>query len=118
MPKQYTTALLLLITGALWFWYSYTPSFTGKWCYERNDITITKAPGNQYKVEGIAIGPGDAPATGDIEFTAAPVGNTLYDLSDICSVVLVLNNGALHVADNHGCSGMNVRFNGIYRRCK
>ncbi len=61
---------------------------------------------------------GDNIHTGEVEFEAAPNGNflTLEENEDLCSVTLRLVGDYLVVSDNLKCGGVNVTFNGVYRK--
>jgi len=63
------------------------------------------------------------PNLGDFEATASPDHNVVtfvegeaQSANNVCRVKAVLVNDLLVVSDNQMCGGMNVRFNGVYRR--
>ncbi|MCA1633634.1 MAG: hypothetical protein LC802_07935 [Acidobacteria bacterium] len=47
---------------------------------------------------------------------ARPAGNVLTVEEDSCRVTLRLVGDYLVASDNSECGGMNVRFDGVYRR--
>lgn len=53
---------------------------------------------------------------GDISSAAPLSGNLLKLHQEECEARLVWINGVLLVSDNHKCGGMNVVFDGVYRR--
>jgi hypothetical protein len=98
-------------------------SWTGRWLNDPGTITI-KRKGNLLAVSGSTLwqgGPnGENVHLGDFQGTARAVGDRL-EITDGpqeygCAVALRRVAGYLVVTDNAGCGGMNVRFDGIYRR--
>jgi hypothetical protein len=59
---------------------------------------------------------GDNIHTGVVNGSARPEGNVLVVEDDICRATLRLVGDYLVVSDNSDCGGMNVRFDGVYRR--
>jgi hypothetical protein len=96
-------------------------SWVGNWEYGIQSIRIKpgKKPG-ALAVEGQAYwrGLGDNVHTGDLGFEAQPVGIvlTLEENEDLCAATLKLVGDFLVVTDNLKCGGVNVTFNGVYRR--
>jgi hypothetical protein len=100
-------------------------NWIGNWEYAENEINFIPQK-NQEKVliKGTAIwqGLGDNVHIGELDFTGSPVGEKLeagsgsdkYD----CQVKMKRIGKYLLVADNKMCGGMNVSFDGIYRRKK
>jgi hypothetical protein len=56
------------------------------------------------------------PNLGSIDATAAPARNVVVFNDGACRVQATLLDGFLVVSDNRACGGMNVRFDGVYRR--
>ena len=95
----------------------------GAWEYAGQSLDIRRGakPGT-LAVSGQAFwrGVGDNVHVGEVEFEAAPAGNVLRleENEDLCSVTLRLVGDLLVVSDNLKCGGLNVTFNGVYRRKK
>ena len=53
---------------------------------------------------------------GQVEARATPRGADVEFVEDTCRVRVHSLGEVLIVADNSECGGMNVRFNGVYRR--
>jgi hypothetical protein len=56
---------------------------------------------------------------GDAKGNAAPIGNHLHFVeggTDSCTIDLTLLNRYILASDNQACGGMNVRFQGIWKR--
>jgi hypothetical protein len=70
------------------------------------------------KVKGYAIWEGsrDNVHVGGVEAVAQPVGNELVLVEDVCRVTLKLVGDYLVADDNSECGGVNVRFNGVFRK--
>lgn len=119
MNKLFSLILTVFVSSSVAAYGADNP-LEGKWCYRDNVIKIQKAADNKLSLKGIAIEEsGGVPHTGDFDFTETPIANAVAHLDgDGCDVVLVLSNNRLHVADNAMCGGMNVRFDGVYGRCK
>lgn len=93
----------------------------GEWVLHENGLTIgrgTKA--GELRVEGSATwhGVGDNVHVGEIDASAAPAGNTLALGDDICKLTLRLVGDFLLADDNGECGGVNVTFDGVYRKKK
>lgn len=98
-------------------------AWTGRWASDPGSITI-KRKGELLEVSGSTLWHGgehgEVVHVGDIEGTERPVGDKLaivdgpedYD----CAVALRRIADTLVVTDNGHCGGINVRFDGIYRR--
>jgi hypothetical protein len=100
-----------------------TPSlekWVGVWRHYDNSLSIKRngsAP--ELKVEGQAYwrGLGDNVNEGSFAAGAAPQGNQLILKDDDgCEVSLRLVGDYLIAHDNFQCGGMNVRFDGVYRK--
>lgn len=93
----------------------------GEWELHSNSLTIrrgTKA--GELRVEGSAVwhGLGDNVHMGEVNASAAPGGNTLTLEDDICKLTLRLVGDFLVADDNGECGGVNVTFDGVYRKKK
>jgi len=93
----------------------------GEWELHSNGLTIrrgTKA--GELRVEGSAVwhGIGDNVHVGEVNASAAPDGNTLTLEDDICKLTLRLVGDFLVADDNGDCGGVNVTFDGVYRKKK
>ncbi len=53
---------------------------------------------------------------GQVEAQATPRGSQVDFIEDSCTVHAQLLGDVLVVSDNSECGGMNVRFDGVYRR--
>lgn len=56
---------------------------------------------------------------GDTKGSASPIGNHLHfveDGTDSCTIDMTLLNRYILASDNQACGGMNVRFEGIWKR--
>ena len=96
-------------------------AWLGKWEYYQQTLDISRdARTGLLRVEGVAIwkGFGDNVHTGAVGGAARPEGNVLVVEEDICRVTLRLVGASLVVTDNSDCGGMNVRFDGVYRKKK
>ena len=101
--------------------------WTGTWSFYGDKISIT-AKGKELEVQGDAIwqgarlpGGGRATNVGDIEGPMVPANGRAHlsegeGHEDDCAADFALIGKFLVVADNHNCGGMNVDFDGIYRR--
>jgi hypothetical protein len=58
------------------------------------------------------------PNLGDLSAKARPAANHASFTDDPCTAAMTLAGDYLIVADNGQCGGMNVRFDGVYRRGK
>lgn len=97
-----------------------TPArWVGEWEFGIQSLRIRNdAKKGSLNVEGQALwrGLGDNVHTGEVSASARPDGNVLVVEQDICRVTLRLVGDYLVVTDNSDCGGMNVRFDGVYRR--
>lgn len=98
--------------------------WAGNWKDGDNGLRIT-VQGGQLHVEGDAYWPSANPTPeqrpygpnmGQVEARAAPHGADVEFVEDTCKVRVHSLGEVLIVADNSECGGMNVRFNGVYRR--
>ncbi len=97
-------------------------SWIGHWMDGQNTLNITQ-DASGLKVSGTAVWIGNVEDgsvhTGELDFVAQPLGNKLIlpasEQGD-CSAELIHLEKYLVVRDNSNCGGMNVRFNGVYRR--
>jgi len=101
--------------------------WSGVWRYDSNEIKIHADKRGRLHLSGLAIyevyGPDGefvTANTGEIQEIVRPNGETLAfgDKSDPsnCAGHMQLISGHLIVTDNMYCGGMNVRFDGIYRK--
>lgn len=94
-------------------------SWVGVWRYDRKSLTISRdAKSGFLKVKGYAIWEGlNANVhVGGVEAAARPQGNELNLVEDECRVTLKLVGGYIVANDNSGCGGVNVRFDGVFRK--
>lgn len=98
--------------------------WVGNWKDGDNGLQIS-VQGGQLHVEGDAYWPSANPSPevrpygpnmGQVEARAAPRGADVEFVEDTCKVRVHSLGEVLIVADNSECGGMNVRFNGVYRR--
>lgn len=97
--------------------------WAGRWADDPGAITIERK-GDLLAVSGSTLWyggvNGEVIHVGDFEGTARPVGDKLAIVDGPeeygCAVALRRVADYLVVADNGRCGGMNVRFDGIYRR--
>jgi len=100
-------------------------SWLGAWGFYDNSLRLSRGrkPG-ELRVAGdatwVGVNPGNV-HVGDVSGEAAPAGNVLqigggdeYD----CRLTLRLVGAYLVAADNKQCGGVNVTFDGVYRRKK
>jgi hypothetical protein len=100
-------------------------AWAGIWRDGDNQIQLT-VKGEALVAAGSAYWPSANPSTkefpggpnvGDMSGVARPHGaSAVFGSADDCRVELALVGAFLVAADNEGCGGMNVRFNGVYRR--
>ena len=95
----------------------------GAWDYAGQSLDIkrgTKAGALAVSGQAFWRGGGDNVHVGEVEFEAAPAGNVLKleENEDLCSVTIRLVGPHLVVSDNLKCGGLNVTFNGVYRKSK
>ncbi len=94
-------------------------AWLGTWEFYSQTLNIKRdAKTGMLRVEGEAFwkGLGDNIHTGAVNGEARPEGNLLVIEDDICRATLRLVGDSLVVSDNSDCGGMNVRFDGVYRR--
>ncbi|MGE8259888.1 MAG: hypothetical protein ACN6RJ_10740 [Stenotrophomonas sp.] len=104
-----------------------TPSlqdWVGDWKDGDNGLRIS-VRGGQLHVEGDAYWPSANPTPeqrpygpnmGQVEAQATPRGSQVDFVEDSCTVHAQVLGDVLVVSDNSECGGMNVRFDGVYRR--
>lgn len=98
--------------------------WVGKWAITVNDVHtgfIAVKAGekpNTLSIYGQAIWPpaSEAPATGGFEGTGTIKGNIVTVDDNPCKVRLFWIDGEIVASDNGKCGGMNVFFDGVYRR--
>jgi hypothetical protein len=93
----------------------------GEWVLHSNGLTIRRGEkAGELRVEGSALwhGLGDNVHVGEVNASAAPGGNTLTLEDDICKLTLRLVGDFLVADDNGDCGGVNVTFDGVYRKKK
>ncbi|WP_313443110.1 hypothetical protein [Stenotrophomonas sp.] len=98
--------------------------WAGDWKDGDNGLSIS-VRGGQLHVEGDAYWPSAnpppeqrpyGPNLGQVEALATPRGADVEFVDDSCRMTVHSLGSVLIVADNSECGGMNVRFNGVYRR--
>ncbi len=98
--------------------------WAGDWKDGDNGLSIS-VRGSQLHVEGDAYWPSANPTAeqrpygpnlGQVEAQATPRGSQVDFVEDSCTVHAQLLGDVLVVSDNSECGGMNVRFDGVYRR--
>ncbi|MDI9274585.1 hypothetical protein [Stenotrophomonas sp. PFBMAA-4] len=104
-----------------------TPSlqdWAGDWKDGDNGLRIS-VRGGQLHVEGDAYWPSANPTPeqrpygpnmGQVEAQATPRGSQVDFVEDSCTVHAQILGDVLVVSDDSECGGMNVRFDGVYRR--
>ena len=90
---------------------------------DKSTISILGMISGRLNIKGDAIWIGQNQGqvnTGEMRGVASvsPVGNEAQFDMDGCEAKLILRGDALTVANESGCGGMNVSFNGSYRRIK
>jgi hypothetical protein len=92
-------------------------AWAGKWVDGEDSIAIGASAGLLH-ASGSAVwhGWGDNVHVGEFEGGARPSGARVVFAQDTCSVTATLLGRYLIVSDNENCGGMNVRFDGVYRR--
>ncbi len=109
----------LVITGQ-----AASPAFEkwiGRWKYDEQSLSIRRdSKSRALMVKGDAIwrGAGDNVHVGRVEAGALPQGHELILIEEECRVTLKLVGDYIVANDNSECGGMNVRFNGVYRRAR
>ncbi len=98
--------------------------WVGDW-HDGDDGLKIRLHGRQLQVEGEAYWPSanptpqerpGGPNLGGVEAVAAPHGDQVDFIEDSCKVHAQILGDVLVVSDNSECGGMNVRFDGVYRR--
>jgi hypothetical protein len=96
-------------------------SWLGAWGFYDNSLRLSRGrrPG-ELRVAGdatwVGVNPGNA-HVGEVSGEAAPAGNVLQVSSeDDCRLTLRLVGPYLVASDNKQCGGVNVTFDGVYRR--
>jgi hypothetical protein len=96
----------------------------GTWAYRTEsrdqnahlELRVGKVPGT-LSVDGVALGyGGESPNLGMVEESVIPRQNGVLLKSGPCQIRMVLLGGWLVAGDNLKWGGMNVTFNGVYRR--
>jgi hypothetical protein len=99
-----------------------TPArWLGEWTLHSNSLSISRgAKSGELRVEGSAVwhGLGDNVHVGEVNASAAPSGDALTLEDDICKLTLRLVGDFLVADDNGECGGVNVTFDGVYRKKK
>ena len=91
----------------------------GRWKYGDQSLNIRRDSKSGFlMVKGDAIwrGIGDNVHVGSVEARSLPQGNELILIEEECRVTLKLVGDYIVASDNSECGGMNVRFNGVYRK--
>ncbi|HZG51159.1 MAG TPA: hypothetical protein VEZ40_03390 [Pyrinomonadaceae bacterium] len=93
----------------------------GVWKYDGKSLTIRRdGKTDSLKVKGYGIweGTGANAHVGGVEAVARPQGNELGLVEEECRVSLKLVGDYLVARDNSECGGVNVRFNGVFRKAR
>jgi len=93
----------------------------GRWKYGDQSLNIRRDRKTEFlTVKGDAIwrGLGDNVHVGSVAARSLPQGNELILIEEECRVTLKLVGAYLVASDNSECGGMNVRFNGVYRKAR
>jgi len=91
----------------------------GRWKYDNQSLNIRRDSKSGFlTVKGDAIwrGTGDNVHVGSVEASASPQGDELILIEEECRVTLKLVGDYIVANDNAECGGVNVRFNGVYRK--
>ena len=80
------------------------------------EISSPDGRGLRIKGENTWHGFGDVVHYGTISFTTKAASNPLELANDGCEVTATLVGDYLMLHDNEGCGGMNVRFQGAWKR--
>jgi hypothetical protein len=90
----------------------------GHWVQGDGYIDISSSDRTHVRIEGENDwrGIGDVVHTGQIFFEVAPITNPLALANRGCEVTMTLVGDYLLLHDNMGCGGMNVRFQGAWKR--
>jgi hypothetical protein len=93
--------------------------WVGLWRYDGKTLTIRRdRKAGFLKVKGYAVWEGTRANAhvGGVEATAQPLSDELVLVEEECRVLLRLVGDYLVARDNSGCGGVNVRFDGVFRR--
>lgn len=93
--------------------------WVGRWKYYDQSLDIVRdRKSGTLRVKGDAIwrGLGDNVHVGSVAARSLPQGNQLILVEEECRVTLKLVGDYIVASDNSECGGMNVRFNGVYRK--
>lgn len=96
-----------------------TGRWVGSWKFYEQTLDIKRDGATGFlSVEGQAFwrGLGDNVHVGEVHARAKPRGGELTLVEDECRVSLRLVGDYLVASDNSQCGGVNVRFNGVYRK--
>lgn len=91
----------------------------GRWKYYDQSLNIRRdSKSGTLIVKGDAMwrGTGDNVHVGSVAARSLPQGNELILIEEECRVTLKLVGDYIVASDNSECGGMNVRFNGVYRK--
>lgn len=91
----------------------------GRWNYYDQTLNIRRGSKRGFlSVKGDAVwrGMGDNVNVGSVKAVALPQGNELILIEEECRVTLKSVGDYIIAMDNSECGGMNVRFNGVYRK--
>ncbi len=93
--------------------------WVGQWKYGDQSLNIRRDSNKGFlTIKGDAIwrGTGDNVHVGSVKARALPQANELIFIEEECRVALKLIGDYIVASDNSECGGMNVRFNGVYRK--
>lgn len=98
-------------------------AFTGEWEYRDSNLSIANIGVGALSVKGNAYwkGLGDNIHIGEVDSQGTPVGKLLTirgNDGDECALKLRSVGEFLVVSDNKKCGGVNVTFDGVYRKTK
>ena len=96
-------------------------SWIGLWKYGKKSLNIRRdGKTDSLKVKGYALWEGSRNNVhvGGVEATARPEGNELVLVEEECRVTLKLIGDYLVASDNSECGGVNVRFDGVFRKSR
>ncbi len=94
-------------------------SWIGSWKYYDQELNIRRDSKSGFlKVKGAALwhGLGDNVHVGGVDAVGQPQGYKLFLTEEECQVSLKLVGDYIIASDNSECGGVNVRFNGVYRK--
>jgi hypothetical protein len=99
-------------------------AWLGAWAFYDNALRVTRGrTAGALRVEGdatwVGVNPGNV-HVGEVSGEAAPAGNTLTvgGGEDDCRLTLRLIGSYLLASDNRQCGGLNVSFDGVYRKSR